>query len=141
MKHILSIAILAAVCSFTSCANNTIIKESQLPKTAQTFVKAHFADQAIQKIEKDGLDYEVDFANGWDVDFNSKGEWKDVSCERDAVPASFLATLPKGIMNYVESSYPSNFVVGVSKDRNIEVELNNGLELEFNLKGEFLRID
>lgn len=141
MRKIHTLILLTALLPLSACGHEKVITEKELPRAAQAFIKEHFAGQSILKIEKDGAEYEIDFVNGWDVDLDGKGEWTDVNCERDALPASFAATLPTAIAGYVEATYPGAYIVEVCRGRKFEVELNNGLELEFSLKGEFLRID
>ena len=54
---------------------------SQLPKTAQATVKKHFASSEVLYLTQDGIifkSYDVVFANGDKIEFDSKGNWKDV---------------------------------------------------------------
>ena len=56
-----------------------------------------------------------------------------------AVPSKLI--LP-AIQKYVKANYPSAAIVQIDIDRNkYEVELNNGLDLEFSRDGRFLKVD
>lgn len=115
------------------------IQKSQLPKNSQEFVDQHFADLQIAHIIKDYDSYDVKFTNGYDVEFNKKGEWKEVDCELDAVPA---AIIPTNIADYVKTNFATSFIVRISKEYNhYDVELSTDLDLEFNLDGTYRRID
>ncbi len=59
--------LIAAVASASAFVNaGTPVKQSELPKAAQTFLSKHFAGDNFRKAEKDqgrrGLEYEVDLA-------------------------------------------------------------------------------
>ena len=78
---------------------------SQLPKTAQATVKKHFASSEILYSTQDGIvfkTYDVMFANGDKIEFDSKGNWKDVET-MNGVPTAFV---PAQIQNFVKKSYP-----------------------------------
>jgi hypothetical protein len=52
------------------------------------------------------------------------------------------SVIPDKILQFVALKYAANFVTDWQLDgNNQQVELDNGLDLEFNIKGEFLRID
>ena len=48
----------------------------------------------------------------------------------------------KELDTYIKANYPNNFITKWDLDRTHQsVELNNGIEIEFTLKGKYLRID
>ena len=50
--------------------------------------------------------------------------------------------IPMKITEYLQRSFPNTFIKEIKKNRNkIEVEISNGLELEFTKEGDFKRID
>lgn len=110
------------------------IEVNQLPDVAQQVVKKDFSSRrvAMAKID-DGLfynGYEVVFTNGDKVEFDSHGQWKDVTCRKSAVPASLV---PHPISKYVSSYYQGMKILGLEKKRSgYEVKLDNGLEIKFN---------
>ena len=142
MKKFLSV-VLIALCSLTACANEQVIPFDQVPEPAKAIVAAHFdASQiAYVTLEKDLLDaeYDIKFNDGRSLEFNKAGELLKVDCKQTEVPA---ALIPEAVRAYVKANFPNAFITEWSKDdRRWKAELNAGLELEFNSKYEFIRID
>lgn len=135
---------LMLLCMMPVKAQDKIVTLNQIPVTAQNFVKKHFSNLDISyvKEEKEYMmikEYKVKFKNGEEVEFDKKGEWKEVDMKKGEVPS---AIIPAKILNYVKKSFPDTHVMEIKrKSRYYEVEISNGLELEFNKKGDFLRID
>lgn len=146
MKTKLNLAAFAIIgLSFGLSANaqKTVITKAALPVNAQTFLKTHFADQEptyiLQDKETFSTDYKVQFANSVEVEFDGKGNWEEVDGNHNAIPA---AIVPKAIASYIKTNFPNIPVIKIDKGKwGYEVDLNNGLELEFNSKGNFIRID
>lgn len=137
------------VCLFTMCAtivyadNDKPIQVSQLPAAAQQFVKQHFSDRnvALAKVETELMSksYEVIFADGDHIDFDSKGNWEEIDCKSSSVPD---AVIPTQIMKYLKANYPNETVKKIEKDRReYEVKLSNRMELSFDLKFNLTDID
>lgn len=140
MKHFLAF-ILAVAIALPACADGRIIPASQLPKASQTFIAEHFPDIKILQAEKEEGEYEVYLSGSIKLEFNRSGEWKKVDCERsqDGVPA---AIIPVKISEFVASEYPDGIITSISRDRRkFEVEVDDHIDLEFDLKGNFLRYD
>lgn len=134
MKKTLAMMLIALAASASSVVfAGTPIQQSELPKAAQTFISKYFANEKVKKVEKDngrrGMEYEVDFSSGAEVEFNSEGNWKDVKAAKgNAVPA---AIVPKAIATYVNSNFSGQSIVEISRKRGgYEVELSNGSELK-----------
>ena len=86
-----------------------------------------------------GKSYEVVFTNGSKVEFDGKGEWKDVNCKYTQVPDEII---PQKIKEYIAANFAGAKILEIERDsRDYEVKLNNGLELTFNLKFELIDID
>ncbi|MDO4225302.1 MAG: PepSY-like domain-containing protein, partial [Bergeyella zoohelcum] len=124
--------------------------QASLPQEANTFLQTHFAGVNISRIERDSddNDYEVYLANGYELEFNSTGIWKDVNGGTNRpLPASVLALLPSGIENYRATNYPSTTIIEVEKNftngtlTGYNVDLSNGVDLIFNADGNFVRFD
>lgn len=111
----------------------TRIQQSELPKAALNFITKYFSKDQIKKIEKDngyrGLEYEVDFVSGAEVDFKSDGNWKEVkAAQGNSVPASII---PSAIAQYVKTNFNGLTIVEISRKRGgYEVELSNGTEIK-----------
>ncbi|SRR5690606_3696662 len=125
-------------------AKDKLIPFSQLPTKAQTFVKTHFSEKDVvaTTVDTDNVfqkEYTVTLNNGTKIEFNGDGEWEEVQSKSTAIPVKIT---PQGILQHVHKSFPNTYVKEIKRSRNkYEVEISNGLELEFNKKGEFLRID
>lgn len=129
--------------SFSANAQKTTITITELPAKAQTFLKKHFGTENPTYIIKDketfSTDYKVQFANKIEVEFDGNGDWEEVDGHHTAIPT---AIVPTAIATYVKTNFNDAQVTSLDKGRwGYEVNLNNGLELEFDLSGKFLRID
>lgn len=134
---------LALAFVLTGCdKDETVVQESELSAPAKAYLSIHFNGVAVTRIVKDRDDlvneYEVVLANGVKLEFTEAGivtSVKSTSQLPDSVvPASLLA--------YTKANYPNTVVTEWELDVNDqEIQLSNGLELKFNLAGEFLRID
>lgn len=142
MKKYFSV-VLIALCSLTACASEQVIPFDQVPEPAKAIVAAHFDASQIAYVTLDkGLldaEYDVKFNDGRSLEFNKAGELLKVDCKQTEVPA---ALIPEAVSAYVKANFPNAFITEWSKDdRRWKAELNSGLELEFNSKYEFIRID
>lgn len=123
--------------------NDRPIAVGELPAASQEFIKAHFSGVEISFSKVDeGLfdkDYKVVFVNGAKVEFAKNGEWKDVEYKYGEVPASVV---PQQIRDYVSKNYPGRKITAIDRDRrDYEVELDNGLDLKFDLQFRLIDID
>ena len=128
---------------FLSNAQEKIIDEWELPKTARDFISMNFPQQKILKITREGTgiekEYEAFLDNSVKIEFDNLGYWKEVDGKNTAISTKFIL---RNILEYIEDKYPNEKIGKIEKDpEKYEVELLNGIQLEFNLKGKFLRID
>lgn len=146
MKKILISAVillLSGTVAMASMSGDRAVTFAQLPQQAQQFIKKHFASNKISYAKQDtdlfDGDYEVYFTEGNKVEFNKKGEWKDVECKKSEVPA---AIIPQGIKTFVSQNHQESKIIEINRDtRDYEIKLSNGIEMTFNLKGDFIRYD
>lgn len=130
--------------TLVSAQSDRFITFSQLPAKAQSFIKEHFSEANIASIWEDTeylirKEYTVVFNDGSEVEFYSNGDWEEVKSRTGEVPSKII---PNGIAQYVKKNFPNAFIKDIKKRRRgFEVELSNGLDLEFNKSGRFLRID
>ena len=130
--------------NFASAQEDKMISFTQLPTKAQEFVKSHFANIEVTSVWKDTEflrveDYTVVLDNGTEIEFYSNGEWKEIKSRGNEIPNKII---PTGIAQYLQKRYNNMPIKEIKKKRTgYEVELSNGLDLEFNSKGKFLRID
>ena len=118
------------------------ISKRDMPSAVQKNVTRYFGKKAISSIIKDKEDgkivYEVSFDDGTKAEFSSNGNIIEVK-SYSGVPSSVV---PSKVQAYVRKYYPKNKIVQWKKKSNKQkIELDNDLDLEFTLKGDFLRID
>ena len=133
---------IALTVSLISCAKDEVIPVSELPSEIKAYISTHFPSNTILQVVKDvdGLTktYDVSLSERISLEFNRQKEIIDIDSEI-ALPNSVI---PKQISQYVTANYPSNVITDWElDDRNQQVQLNNGLDLKFNMNGDFLRID
>lgn len=146
MKTIFKTLAVVALMTTSMAANaqDKLIDLGQLPKQAQNFIKTYTSKLSIAYVKlEDELfskkSYEVKMNDGSEFEFDKNGEWKEIDMKRKSIP---LSLIPKAIKEYVEKSFPKNNIVKLSRSSSkYEIELSNGLDLVFNSKGKFLRID
>lgn len=105
------------------------------------YINKHFPGKSIIKykkeIDKKGSEYKIYLNNFNKLKFNSNFEVIEI--EGESIPESVISSK---IASYIKSNYPDAIIVEWEKKANKqEVELNNDLELEFDLEGNFLKID
>lgn len=145
MKKTLILLITLLIGSLSTRANDVhrIITFEELPAKAQEFVGAHFQGFPIlfirMEVDVTKTEFTVRFENGMEIEFNSMGDWDEVESHRDCLPMGFL---PRPILDFLNQNHPHSCLHEVARSRHkIEVELANGLEIIFNINGEFLRYD
>lgn len=119
------------------------IKVKELPEKAQQFLKTHCKGVEISmvRMEKEALEvsYEVRLANNGKIEFNRKGEWEEAEYKGVGVP---VAIIPKNIRAYVADHFKGARIDKITKEYwGYEVELSNGVDLKFDSKGDFKRMD
>jgi len=141
MKRIITSLFLLAIAA--SNAQEKPIKPTELPKPATEFLALYFKNNAIHHAIKDTdktkVTYEVMLADGTEAEFTETGAWKEVDGQGKAIPTAFI---PVGITSYVKTNYGKEKITHIDKGlRDIDIDLSNKVELEFDLAGKFLRID
>jgi hypothetical protein len=147
MKKTLLIALVAFISVFSALP---ALAQSccTLPKNATDYISKHFNGYEINFFEKDrdvlDVDYTVYVRNGkqsYKLEFDKKGNVTDIESESRGLSLP-QSVLPANVVQYVKGAFPNAKVTEWSKDGNKQlVELNNDMELVFNSKGKFLRID
>ena len=136
------LALALTLCASLS-ARDEIISEQQLPAAAKTFVKQYFKNRTVSLAKKDvdpgSTSYDIVLNSGTKIEFNAKGEWKEVDCAPAAVPA---ALIPAAIAKYVKANYANLKIVKIERDAaGYDIELSNDVDLQFDKQGNFVRID
>lgn len=122
-------------------AQERIITENQLPKPIKTYIKKHFPNEKVVKIEKEKksnyTSYDVDLTS---VNLDFKGNSiKEIEGNKK-LPNSVI---PANIRKYVTNRYPNHHIISwklSSNNKYQEIELNDETELIFDRKGKFIRL-
>ena len=123
--------------------NNKPIKVTELPAKAQTVLSQHFNNQkvAFASIESGIIDknYDVVMQNGTKLEFDKKGNVKEIDCKQGAVPKKLI---PQAIYTYLQENHSGQTVRKIEFNKNeYEVELSNGLDITFNKHFQVIDID
>lgn len=125
--------------------DDLVINPTELPAAAHAFVSTHFEGLTIVRAEKDhkadlnGGIYDIDLSNGTEIEFDIDGNWTEVDCIRQAVPASVMVLAPESISTYAAEKYPTLIIVELKKQPyGYSIELINDLDIHFNHEGGFL---
>ena len=119
--------------------DDRVITYDQLPQAAQTFLKQHFTKKAPLLVTVDWDDYTIRYESGEKVEFDKKGQWKDIECYSSKVPVNVI---PEQINTYLKKNYPGKSVIKIERHRSVyEVKLNNGMEIEFNRNFQVVDVD
>lgn len=131
--------------SMISCGDDEkTISTNNLPQSAKSFISQYYPGVNITRVKQDKdngrIEYEAYLSNGHDVTFNSSGEWLDVDAPTgQTIPAGIV---PAKIEEYVNANFSGFDINEISKENyGYNVELTNGIDLEFNSNGEFIRVD
>lgn len=146
MKRITILLACLLTGAMTACADNDRITNdaNELPQPSRNFLNQYFTTAAVShiKIEKNfwGVKgYDVILTDGSHVEFNRKGEWKEIKTYQSALPS---AIVPSFIRAYVTRHYPGMDITTIDKDsKDYEIDLKNGLELKFDLEGKLIDMD
>lgn len=147
MKTLKKLGTLMVVLFATSVATaqHKILTLEQLPAKAQTLLKENFGGLDIATIWEETeyfsqKEYNVTFNDGSEIEFRSNGDWKEVKSRTGNVPANIV---PVAISQHITKYFQNTTVREIKRRKSggYEVELSNGLDLEFNSKGRFVRID
>lgn len=140
MKKIILPVLVIFAFSAIQAQNSNVNPE--VPAQIKTFINKHFPENTVvkykKKVESKGTEYKIHLSDFIKLKFNTQFEPVEIESET-RLPESVI---PSKIATYVKSNYPDLYIVEWEKKNNKqEIELNNDLELEFDLDGNFLRID
>ena len=138
MKKIIAILLgVFMLGTFASC--DRTVSVDKLSNEAKQFVAAHFNGVEILSVRKDGFKYDVLLFDGTEIEFKCNGQWKEVDCGMNPLPAGIL--LPN-TAQYLAVKFPMNFPTHVKYEhRRYEVEMDNDLDLVFDKNGGFMGAD
>lgn len=130
------------VMSISSCNQDQIVPENKLPIEISNYIKPHFPNNKVIQAMEDNewfyKSYEVMLQGGIKLDFDKHHNIQSID-GNTKLPDSVI---PKMILTYVAINFPTSSIIGWEIDRhNQQIELDNKLDLEFTMQGEFLRIE
>lgn len=119
------------------------LQAQALPQAITDFLQQHFPGANVAYVESDnknGLKYDVTLNDGTEIDFDLANQWEEVDCKIKPVPP---ALVPPAIDNYVKTlSQKDLMIIKIGrKHYGYEIELSNGLDMRFNLNGQFIGVD
>lgn len=127
-------------------AEDKVVTFTQIPQSAQEFTNANFKGKKIASAQMetslfgaitDG--YKVVFTDGTQIEFDSDGNWEEISAKTSSVPADLV---PEKITKYIKDNFGGANVVELKKDKKgYKVELSTKQELEFNHNYIFIGLD
>ena len=145
MKKIFSILALAiaTLVGLQSCEKEDVmIPAAELPSEVISFLDTHFSGIEVRSVIKDydnsTYEFEVYLSNGTRIELSRRGEWRNVENHLAGVPNSVI---PNKILTYIAENYPDQMIIGIERDRQIDVELKGGVELVFSLSEDFVKFD
>ena len=143
MKKIVTLLMSLAFFATIANADDRPIDYEQLPSAAKSFIESDFPMQTISYITKDmdllDTSYNVHFANGLESEFNSKGEWKELSCATSPIDSKYI---PRQIIDAVATRWPGEKFKKIERYKyGYEVELTNSLELKFDKMYRLTEVD
>lgn len=128
---IISFAIALGIAS--SYAKETYTSDiSALPQPAISFLNDNFKGLNITKIKIETgwfkkTTYDVDLANGVEIEFDKNGNWKDIESKTSNLP---LSLLPKQLAEAVNKKVPDAKIESIErKGYGYKIELENDVEL------------
>lgn len=140
MKKLFLLAIVPFL--LTSCEKEKILASTKVPSEISDYISTHFPEnpiiQAIKDTDGFELTYDITLEGVFFLEFNRKKEVIDI----EGVLQLPYSVIPAKMLEYVSSNYADSSIIGWElNDRNQQIKLDNGLELVFNMNGDFLRID
>lgn len=144
-KFTILLAALLAVCTTVAAlaGNDRMISVGELPASSQQFINTYFKGLEVSyaKVDEELFDksYKVLFVDGSKVEFRRNGDWKEIECKYGEVPAEIV---PRQIRDCVSTRFAQRRIISLDRDRRgYDVELDNGLDLEFDSSFRLVDID
>ena len=133
IKFLISIVSLMIFSNIMLMAEDMPIQANQLPKPAQTFISANFANDPVVYAEQDRNSFKVELQSGVEIDFDESGNWTDVTSERSPLPTNFM---PAAVVKGIQAKYPQVPILEISKEYSgYKVKLGNNREVYLDNNG------
>ena len=143
MKKLTLMALLLGLFCLTAGAKGKQpIAIEKLPRAVKAAAMQHYTPDQIlfitmeKQVGKD--EYEFSLADGTKVEFYENGQLHKIKSQQ-GVPDAFI---PENMLQYIKATFPNSSVTEYKNDRMMKkIEINNDVDLVFNRRGKFLRID
>ena len=143
MKKLTLMALLLGLFCLTAGAKGKQpIAIEKLPRAVKAAAMQHYTPDQIlfitmeKQVGKD--EYEFSLADGTKVEFYENGQLHKIKSQQ-GVPDAFI---PENMLQYIKATFPNSIVTEYKNDRIMKkIEINNDVDLVFNRRGKFLRID
>ncbi|MDE5706748.1 MAG: PepSY-like domain-containing protein [Alistipes sp.] len=141
-KIMLLVAGFLTLTTAAMAGNDKPIRLNELPNAAQQFVSTHFGGRQVAYTTVDTerpKTYEVAFRSGEKIEFDRRGEWKEIKSLRGTLPPHVI---PEAILRQIVRNYPGTRITSIERDRHeYEVGLTNGMELTFDKEFRLIDMD
>ena len=117
-------------------------QKSELPEMVSAYVSQLFPNEKIKTVEIDKGDnwekFEIKMTEGTELSFDQNNQPTEIKC-KSGIPAP---ALPLNIAGYITKNHSNIKIIEYEMDKEgHEVKLENGDELKFDSKGNFVEID
>lgn len=134
--------------AFLACSDNgldrnqRLLETNEIPTKILRYKEEHFPEneivRAIEETNHGVFTYELFLEGNFELDFNEYFQIVEIE-GKTKLPDSVI---PTPILEYVVQHYPDNFITDWELEGHYQkVELDNGIELEFELNGDFIKMD
>ncbi len=145
MKKIL-IVFAIFVSAVAANAEDKVITFGELPQSAQDFSNATFKGKKIASAQRETIlfgaitdGYKVVFTDGTKIEFDSDGNWTEISAKTSVVPSELV---PDRIAKYVAENFKGSPVIELQKKSyGYKIKLASNSELKFNQNYIFIGLD
>lgn len=134
--------LLGLFCLTAGAKGKQPIAIEKLPRAVKAAAMQHYTPDQIlfitmeKQVGKD--EYEFSLADGTKVEFYENGQLHKIKSQQ-GVPDAFI---PENMLQYIKATFPNSIVTEYKNDRMMKkIEINNDVDLVFNRRGKFLRID
>ena len=114
------------------------------PLLINEYLTANYPDIELLGVTSDGAEYEAELAGGITLVFDLTGNFlmEELPELEDADTDSIITEWPAAIDDYIALNYPSDTIEEVEyEDGEYEIELLSGIELIFDMDGNFLEVE
>lgn len=128
--------------SFLSLDKEVVLKIEEYPSEITAFVNKYFPERKVLQIVKESelfdVTYEVILDDRTRLDFNKSKNVEEI----DSLTELPHSLLQPEVVAYVKKQFPNQVIISWELDNGKQqIELDNGLELEFTKSGKFIKID